>query len=308
MRLSKLAFLLSFCTLFFSNAFSQTPEEGIDFLRQEYSAENVFIHFDKDVYVAGETVWFKAYILAGEQPSPYSTSIHVELLSDSGKTIDTNILPVFAGAAVGSFPLDRNATPKTYTVRAFTKRMMNFGASYFYEKRLQVLSPVALPVTAANVSAYNISFLPEGGNIVGGVPAVVAFKASNEFGEPVAVDGDIIDSKGNAVVSFSAVHDGMGKFIFLPQPGEQYHAVYNINQRKDSVSLPAVNVSGITMLMQDNAVKRSFIINREKLASEAMNPAYLLGVQNNMVRFKIELPKKTLLIKGEIPEKDLSPG
>ena len=305
---AKIYTLLIAAMLGLSSTHAQTPEKALENLRQNFTTESIYIHFDNDVYIAGETIWFKAYLFAGLQPSLYSTAINIDLLNDSGRVISNKILPVIGSSAVGEFELSVDAPQMSYTVRAYTKRMMNFGSEYFYERRLQVLNPVN--VRQGNDPAITpvISFLPEGGNMVGGLPLVVAFKASNQFGDPLDIEGEITDSKSIQVVSFKSVHDGMGKFIFLPEADERYTAQYIINNQKGEVALPPVKVSGVTLLIQDLNDKKNFIINRGKLASEAMTPAYLLGIQNNTSMFRIDLPGRNSLVKGEIPVKELASG
>ncbi|MCF8312151.1 MAG: carboxypeptidase regulatory-like domain-containing protein [Saprospiraceae bacterium] len=75
------------------------------------------------------------------------------------------------------------------------------------------------------LNKIDLQFMPEGGDMVAGLPAVVAFKALNEWGKPADVSGKIVNSKGVEVASFVSYHQGMGAFDFTPASGETYHAV-----------------------------------------------------------------------------------
>lgn len=72
---------------------------------------------------------------------------------------------------------------------------------------------------------YDVMFFPEGGNLIAGEPAVVAFKAINRYGLSEPVTGYIADGEGNVIQEFETVHKGMGKFIFQPEKGKTYFAV-----------------------------------------------------------------------------------
>ncbi len=75
------------------------------------------------------------------------------------------------------------------------------------------------------LNKVDLQFLPEGGDLVAGLPAAVAFKALNEWGKPADVEGKILDSKNREVATFKSYHQGMGAFNFTPEAGETYHAV-----------------------------------------------------------------------------------
>ena len=79
--------LVSAIVLISSKTFSQTPEDFLEKLKVNYVQEKVYIHYDKQSYIAGESIWFKAYLMEGFLPSSHSTAIAIELLSDSGKVL-----------------------------------------------------------------------------------------------------------------------------------------------------------------------------------------------------------------------------
>ncbi len=88
-----------------------------------------------------------------------------------------------------------------------------------------VLEPrLRLPLRVARAEKTDIQFLPEGGYLVAGLPARVAFKALDEDGSPTAIEGQITDNEGNAVSFLNTVHDGMGLAIFSPEAGQRYTA------------------------------------------------------------------------------------
>jgi alpha-2-macroglobulin-like protein len=77
----------------------------------------------------------------------------------------------------------------------------------------------AIPIVLNNIQ---FTMFPEGGDLVAELEGKVAFKALNEFGKPADVEGDVINSKGTKVASFSSYHQGMGAFQFTPEKNEEY--------------------------------------------------------------------------------------
>ncbi|RYG23451.1 MAG: hypothetical protein EOO01_44255, partial [Chitinophagaceae bacterium] len=302
MKISKLSALFLIAFFSFSSLQSQTPESGLQNLKAKYELEKIFIHYDKESYVAGETIWFKAYLMAGFYPANYSTTIYVCLLNDSGTIVKQQFLPIIGSAAAGSIELSKDVAQGTYTIQAYTKRLRNFGSAYFYNKQVAVYNPTLTSTKPARpVNTPNVYFLPEGGDMVAGVSNTVAFKAVDEYGGPVTVEGEIKNNNGELFTKFESVHDGMGKFQLSPFAGETYYADVIINNSlKMKIDLPRAKLSGIVFQVSTVADKTNFFISRDKVANEQLQPAYLLAVMENEVVFKNELPA-TGFIKGQIP-------
>ncbi|PCJ23036.1 MAG: hypothetical protein COA97_12400 [Flavobacteriales bacterium] len=87
-----------------------------------------------------------------------------------------------------------------------------------YEGRTESISR-SIPITLGNIE---LSFFPEGGDLVDGLETMVAFKAMDEFGKPADVEGVVKDHKGRIVSEFTSFHNGMGAFEFEPKIGGNY--------------------------------------------------------------------------------------
>ena len=79
----------------------------------------------------------------------------------------------------------------------------------------------SIPIVLNNI---NLSFYPEGGDMIVGLENNLAFKAMDEFNKPVDVEGQIKDSKNKVIANFKTFHFGLGELNFIPQDGEQYYA------------------------------------------------------------------------------------
>ena len=74
------------------------------------------------------------------------------------------------------------------------------------------------------VDALELSFFPEGGTMVEGLPTRVYFEALNPLGKPADVEGRIVDDHGQAVARFRTHDRGVGRIDFTPSTGRTYHA------------------------------------------------------------------------------------
>lgn len=91
--------LLPVCLLGITGALAFYPadewQDKITQALEQYSKrfpqEKVYLHLDKDYYAAGETMWFKAYVLLQGQPSLSATNLYVELVDKSGNVVSKKI-------------------------------------------------------------------------------------------------------------------------------------------------------------------------------------------------------------------------
>lgn len=71
----------------------------------EIPKEKVFVHFDKNLYAAGDNVWFSVFLTAGspDVPSPLSKVVYVDLLDNQGNLLQQRTVQVEAGHGYGDF-------------------------------------------------------------------------------------------------------------------------------------------------------------------------------------------------------------
>ena len=74
------------------------------------------------------------------------------------------------------------------------------------------------------VKKMELSFFPEGGVMVEGLPSRVYFEARNTIGKPADVEGRILDDRGQAVARFRTHDRGLGRLDFTPATGRTYQA------------------------------------------------------------------------------------
>jgi len=140
---------------------------------------------------------------------------------------------------------------------------------------------LVVPLQFNRPENIDLQFMPEGGSLVAGLPARVAFKALNEDGLGATISGNIVDSKGKAIVPFHSTHVGMGIFNFFPLFGETYSAVVDLpgGQHK-TFPFPAIQSSGITLQVDNDYNKDSTQITIYSTADEQVsNKTHLLLAQ-----------------------------
>jgi hypothetical protein len=105
-----------------------------------YPQEKIYIHFDKSIYAAGDSLWFKAYIVnaEGNQLSDLSKVLYVEFLDESDSLKQYLKLPIDAGLSWGKIIIPDTCKSGVYKIRAYTNWMRNFDADFYFNKTFSV--------------------------------------------------------------------------------------------------------------------------------------------------------------------------
>ena len=187
--------------------------------------------------------------------------LHVDLIDPENKIDQSIKLRIDSGFTWGDFALPESLPEGNYRIRAYTQLMRNYGESDFFYKTITIGSIVndektknpAQPLQ--NISQKpDLQFFPEGGNYVTGVHSKIAFKAIDENGSGINVNGIILDNKDDEVCQFQSTHLGMGYFFLNPEKGKTYKAALNFaNGIQDTVNLPKSDTSGITLSVNNNS-------------------------------------------------------
>ena len=96
---------LIFCLPKFS--FSQQLDSVMNIYANNFPQEKVYVHFDKKIYNPGETIWFKAYIFSGADPSLFSKNFYTELSDADGTIIERKVSPILEATAAGNYDLPK---------------------------------------------------------------------------------------------------------------------------------------------------------------------------------------------------------
>src|SRR5215831_2778162 len=110
--------------------------EPFDQYRKKGLQEKLYVHTDKDFFLAGEIIWFKIYYVDGNFHKPLDVSkvAYVEILDKNNKPLMQIKTALKKGTGGGTFFLPASVTSGIYRLRAYTNWMKNFGAGYFFEK------------------------------------------------------------------------------------------------------------------------------------------------------------------------------
>jgi hypothetical protein len=219
--------------------------------------EKLFLHLDRPLYSSGETMWFRIYAVDGTygRPLSLSTVAYVEVLDQENRPVRQGKIALTQASGQGSFLLPTTLASGSYTVRAYTSWMKNFGPEYYFHCPVTVLNTSTPSGTAArkDSAAYDVQFFPEGGTLVRGISSKVAFKVTDHRGRGVAAAGKVVNQQGREVARFTTLRFGMGAFSFTPEAGATYTAQLTLGSQRVVRPLPRVFEQGYVLRLTDTS-------------------------------------------------------
>jgi hypothetical protein len=307
----KLLTLLLF--LFVSvSCFSQRIDSVLNNYYNDYQQEKIHLHFDRSVYSGGETIWFKAYLMAGLVPSTISKNLYVDWADENGNVLMQQVYPVGeSGTTFGMFELPVNYASGILHVRAYTRWMQNFDAAFLYNKDIRVVhSDNSKSIAVVPAIVPSLQFFPEGGDAIAGSSGKIAFMANDQWGRPIDIKGEVQDSQGNKVAEIKVQHDGMGYFWLVPLADEHYTAKWtDAKDIQHQTPLPQAKKSGVVLGLSDESGKKRFTIQRSEDGPENLKQLHIVATMQQLPVYMatISLQNTTSTI-GSIPIEGLSAG
>lgn len=287
------------------------PAEALTRFSAQSIREKLYVHTDKDYYMPGEIIWFKIYCADAFLHKPLSLSkvAYVEILDSANKAVRQEKIALHNATGNGSIYLSQQVASGHYKLRAYTRWMQNDDPHWFFEKKIAVMNlnhlPPVKPVTESNKT--QITFFPEGGDLVQGMENRIAFKASNATGKGVAFKGYLLDGQ-DTLLHFEPEHLGMGTFPLTPEAGHRYRAfIVPENGLPFEAILPETRSVGTSLAVQPTPDGFRIHVHTNEPGNEAMR---LLVHTRGITRLHTTLPltegKAQFQLPASVPGEGIS--
>lgn len=290
----------------------QRLDSVLDNYYNNYAPERIHLQTDRGVYGPGETIWFKAYIMAAFIGSGSSKNLYIDWTDRRGKILAHQIYPISQqGISCGLFDIPHQYAQGTLHIRAYTKWMLNDDSAFLYNKEVRIIAKRPTRPTGSQLIIHpTLTLFPEGGNTVVGIGSKIAFLCCDQWGRPVKVKGEVKDGDGNKVADIITQHDGMGTFWLMPLQGQSYIAEWKDDQNEvHQTPLQAAQTEGVVMGISDQGDKKKFTITRSAHVPNEEQALHIVATmqQKPVYMATVNLKEQSAAI-GLIPETGLRAG
>jgi len=291
MSINKIAVFLLILVSLAGQAFAQEPTATLttelDQYRSQRLQEKIFVHTDKEFYLAGEICWFKLYVVDASMHRPLDLSkvAYLEWLDKDNRPVLQAKIGMREGHGDGSVYLPLTLRSGHYKLRAYSSWMKNFGVDGFFEKSLTVVNVRKSPEMPAPLTAlqYTVQFFPEGGSLVEGLSSTVAFKIADQYGQSTECTGVITEDDQDTVARFQSLRFGLGNFVLAPRSGHRYRSTVRLaDGTAISTLLPAASKEGMVMHVSAEGEDR---LQVDVQSTTAVTDIYLLADTRQSVKW-----------------------
>jgi hypothetical protein len=273
---------------------------------KKHLQEKLFVHTDKNYYLAGEMLWMKIYQTDAffNKPLSLSTIAYTEILDNKNSPVlqIKSELKEAHGTAAVFLPV--TLASGNYKLRTYTAWMKNSSADFYFEKTITIVNAQqAIEILhTSEKKNINISFYPEGGQLVYTLPSKVGVAIVDNAGNGLSYSGVIRDENNHEVTNFSAYKFGLGNFVFTPLKGRQYTASVTLaDGTVITKNLPKIEEDGFVMQLlpasnntltisvqaTQNAIKNStqvfLLAHTRHSVKQVMSASFI----NNIAVFKV---------------------
>lgn len=194
----------------------------------QYPQEKVYVHTDRNCYMGGDTIWFRAYVVDAltHKPAGVSKYLYVDLTTPDDSLRHRVKILEREGVYSGYIPLDVTMPEANYTMTAYTYFMQNMGEDYYCKQPIRILNPLS------TINTIKVSYKDKGDKV--GVSMNYVDKSTGKHAEvknvyyvspkgrkttvnctgELSVNFNKKDFKPGA--AFEVGFDGYRKFIELP--------------------------------------------------------------------------------------------
>lgn len=225
--------------------------------------EKPYLMTDKPYYYPSDAILFKAFFnyISPVYRDSLSHVMHIELIDDSQNIIQSKLFPVIAGMSNGDITLPTTIKPGNYTLRAYTRWMLNFDKQIIFSKPIRILPIDNLAkVNDVAIESKQLSILTEKDEFEPREKITLALEATNFYGNAIAaaIAVSVTDIEQAAIPSNE--QNILKQYAFtkdmLPDTSlktAQYLIQYGIDFKGQVVTGKKKNTtSGVLTVYQDN--------------------------------------------------------
>ncbi|MBW8683885.1 hypothetical protein [Chitinophaga rhizophila] len=298
---------------------AQPKQALIDSLAQRLQAyaktgeTNVYLASNKDIYIAGEDLWYNAFVLDQQTLAlaEQEKILHLQLMKEGADSaVWKEMYPVTNGISAGHVYLPQTLQEGRYLLKAYTARSIFSSQPYFYavvpiqvvQDPRSIKNNWQLGQAKASVQAdqLHLEAYPEGNVLLAGVENTVAFKAVDKDHLPVSLSAQLCKN-GSPIAEVKTLHGGMGLLKIVPEADASYVLRY---QGRD-FKIPAVVKEGVALHLLRNE-KDTLLFRLRTQRTQAQQVLLRIQVRGTVQVIAAGMLKDSLLMK--IPVTQLPSG
>ena len=290
-----------------------TPDSALKKLYTDFPQEKVFLQTNQTYFVSGETIWMKAWCTLETVPSYLSRILYITLSNASGKIVSKKMYQLDSlSSTPAEMDIPAEVPTGNYSLQAYTLWMLNEPGMIFTKPIFIYNNNPAKKITPVPIKkSLLLSFYPEGGQIIAGIPNRIACKATDESGFPLTIQAKVGDESNPSLATIQTAEDGLGTFeLNNPVAGKKYQATVSLNNGINyTFTLPAIEKEGVGIRVENSNPNRlTVLVSPTPAQAEKYGRIRVLAQINHQRVYDQILAVADGITAAPISKKNLPPG
>jgi hypothetical protein len=199
----------------------QLYAQDINLALPEKVPEKVTFLMDRDLYMAGENIWFSAscFIKNGEGSGSLSNILYVELYDVRQKIFIQEKFGLKDGCISGVIPIPEELPSAYYYIRAYTQLLRNYPPEAYFNGSITVLNP-EFPPAQPDINPEP-QLLTQYSTLIPGIPNRITIQYPEyRAGEINSIS--LRDTSGVESIDLKRFNNGLATGIFIPSDSNAY--------------------------------------------------------------------------------------
>ena len=207
----------------------------------------IYVHTDRSLYLPGDTVWFKGYLLQEGKPNRVTNNLYIDWADEAGEVLECNVYIVAEGTTFGQFVIPMELSSGTLYLNAYTENIEGKG-HLGHIKSLAILQPKDTVAMRMVADGSELVIRPRGGSLVAGMSNTVDLRGYNRHSKmPVQYQAELLDEHGEIFEQVDSDEDGLAYLYFTPSLSPYFVRWTDHTGKTKTEPLPEVLPAGVTI-------------------------------------------------------------
>ncbi|MGC4037184.1 MAG: TonB-dependent receptor plug domain-containing protein [Chitinophagaceae bacterium] len=257
--------------------------------------ESIVLSTDRDLYIAGERIWFCAWALNSGKIDVTTKNLFADIVNESDSVIEQLVLDNRNFHTQGAFKLPETIPSGFYWIRCYTASQIS---SINPDILLKPVFVINQRLHDSGVYNYNsekkivgkkndlsIHFYPERLTRLPNIISTGVLEIKDDYNNPALVNGELVDNKDSVLMNFKTNSLGFARLTFLNRESQTYSAVFHWGNKTVRYNLPDRIKSQVqlSVMRQDAGSVKAFVTLEDDAPSNLQTT--ILAVQNDSLYY-----------------------
>lgn len=263
----------------------------------------IYIHTDRSIYMPGDTIWFKAYLMENLKLDSAKRNLYINWGRVDGNVDQCNVYLAGDGYALSQYVIPADYKEDHILLNAFTGDIALHPELGFY-KYIDIVNSNENNLTKA-IPTYLVKAKVHGGKLIHHIDNEINLRGEDVLGRPFVFQAELLDSHFETLLTVQSDSTGLASFNFIPSDESYMIRWVKPNGDTQLLNLPTPSSDGVQIKLSQT--EEAYFADFKSIGISLGN-AIVIGRLNQAIIFEHEVDLSTHNARIQIPKELLHFG